>query len=206
MAVANSVAGAKAAMDAGVDCYVNTTINGIGERAGNADLLSTVLAFRKSALFQEAGILDKNITINNFYEIAKYASEAFGVPLPINQPGVGENAFAHESGIHADGVLKDRHNYELYEHSELGIPENVTVKTGRVITVGEYSGLKGFRHVCEQIGILLDNKDEDRIFNLARYANVHTQKPLTRRELKFISDYPDAAEKIMTVSPAEKLC
>ncbi|MCD6575384.1 homocitrate synthase, partial [Candidatus Aerophobetes bacterium] len=110
MAVACSVAGAKAAIDAGVDAYINTTINGMGERAGNADLVSIILALKKSSGFEKLNLLDERVDLSKAWKIAKYASYAFGVPIPINQPGVGENAFAHESGIHADGALKDRRN------------------------------------------------------------------------------------------------
>ncbi|HBH19199.1 MAG TPA: homocitrate synthase, partial [Cyanobacteria bacterium UBA9579] len=115
MAVANSIMGAKAAIDAGVDAYINTAINGMGERAGNADLVSCLLALLKSSGFKDKYVIDPNIDLSQAWKLAKYTSYAFGVPLPINQPAVGDNAFAHESGIHADGALKDRRNYELYD-------------------------------------------------------------------------------------------
>ncbi len=104
MAVANSVAGAKGAIDGGQDVYINTTINGIGERAGNADLVATVLAVTKSKVFAEKYQLGRLIDLTKAWRLAKFASYAFGVPIPINQPGVGANAFAHRSGIHDDGV------------------------------------------------------------------------------------------------------
>ncbi len=120
MAVANSVAGARGVIDGGQDAYINTTLNGIGERAGNADLIATVLALTKSKSFAGKYELGQPIDLTKSWKMAKFASYAFGVPIPINQPGVGSNAFAHESGIHADGVLKDPHNYELYSFDELG--------------------------------------------------------------------------------------
>ena len=113
MAVANSVMGAKAAIDAGVNVYINTAVNGMGERAGNADLVSCILSILKASGFKDKYQLDPNIDLSKAWQLAKYTSYAFGVPLPINQPAVGDNAFAHESGIHADGALKDRRNYEL---------------------------------------------------------------------------------------------
>ena len=180
MAVACSVEGARAAVDAGVDAYINTAINGMGERAGNADLVSCLLAVLKSAGFKNSnGIfkVDENIDLSKAWKLAKYTAYAFGLPIPINQPAVGDNAFAHESGIHADGALKDRRNYE-------------------------YGGIKGFRNVYDKLEIEFKDENEARnILELARYANVHTQKPLTESELKFIYHYPDIAAKIMTVSP-----
>lgn len=203
MAVACSIMGAKAAIDAGQNAFINTAINGMGERAGNADLVSCLLAILKSSGFNKKTYeIDPQIDLSKAWKLSKYTAYAFGVPIPINQPAVGDNAFAHESGIHADGALKDRRNYELYDFEELGRGEPEIIETGRMITVGEYGGIKGFRNVYE--GLELEFKDEieaRNILELARYANVHTQKPLTDSELKFIYHYPDIAAKIMTVSP-----
>ncbi len=202
MAVACSVEGARAAVDAGVDAYINTAINGMGERAGNADLVSCLLACLKSAGFREKYQIDENIDLSKSWKLAKYTAYAFGLPIPINQPAVGDNAFAHESGIHADGALKDRRNYELYDFEELGRGEPEIIETGRMITTGEYGGIKGFRNVYDKLEIEFKDENEARnILELARYANVHTQKPLTESELKFIYHYPDIAARIMTVSP-----
>ncbi len=202
MAVGCSVLGAKAAVDAGVDAYINTAINGMGERAGNADLISCLLAVKKSSGFAGKYNVDPNIDLSKAWKLAKYTSHAFGVPIPANQPAVGGNAFAHESGIHADGALKDRRNYELYDFEELGRGEPEIVETGRMITVGEYGGIKGFRNVYKNLELEFHDEDEARnILELARYANVHTQLPLTDSELRFIYYYPDIAAKIMTVTP-----
>ena len=202
MAAACSVMGAKAAIDAGVDAYINTAINGMGERAGNADLASCLLAVMKSAGFKNKYLIDENIDLSKIWKLAKYTSYAFRVPIPINQPAVGDNAFAHESGIHADGALKDRRNYELYDFEELGRGEPEIIETGRMITTGEYGGIKGFRNVYENLELEFKDEHEARnILELARYANVHTQQPLTDSELRFIYYYPDIAAKIMTVSP-----
>jgi len=205
MAVACSVEGARAALDAGVDAYINTAINGMGERAGNADLVSCLLATLKSAGFKGVNCIDEQIDLSKAWKLAKYTAYAFGLPIPINQPAVGDNAFAHESGIHADGALKDRRNYELYDFEELGRGEPEIIETGRMITTGEYGGIKGFRNVYDKLEIEFKDENEARnILELARYANVHTQKPLTESELKFIYHYPDIAARIMTVSPYYK--
>ncbi|MBR2068565.1 MAG: hypothetical protein IJ877_02265 [Candidatus Gastranaerophilales bacterium] len=202
MAVGCSVMGARAAIDAGVDAWINTAINGMGERAGNADLVSCILAIAKSSGFEGKYKIDPQIDISKAWKLAKYTSYAFGVPIPMNQVAVGANAFAHESGIHADGALKDRRNYELYDFEELGRGEPEIIETGRMITVGEYAGIKGFRNVFHSLELEFHDEDEARnILELARYANVHTQKPLTDSELRFIYFYPNIAAKIMTVDP-----
>ncbi len=203
MAVSNSVAGAKGAIDGGVDTYINTTINGIGERAGNADLVAVVLALKKaSGLKDNYGTLVHKIDLRKTWKISKYASYAFGIPIPLKQPGVGANAFAHESGIHADGALKDRRNYELYDFEELGRGEPEIIETGRMITTGEYGGIKGFRNVYGKLKVKFDtDKETAEVLELARYANIQTQKPLVTEELMFIAKYPKQARKILTVSP-----
>ena len=208
MAVANSLAGAKGAIDGGQDAYINTTINGIGERAGNADLVAVALAVTKSKGFAGQYRLGNKLDLSKSYKIARFASYAFGVPIPINQPGVGANAFAHASGIHADGVLKDTYNYELYDFTELGRGEPEFVETGREICTGQYSGVSGFKHVMGQLNgdmaiTFKDDKEANEILELARYANVEAQKPLVQDELMFIAQYPEIAKKLLTMKPLE---
>ncbi|UCD15999.1 MAG: homocitrate synthase [Candidatus Omnitrophota bacterium] len=201
LAVASSVAGAKAAIDNGVDVYINTCVNGVGERAGNADLISVILAFKYGSGLKKYK-LDDRINLKRAWKISKYASYAFDIPIAINHPGVGSNAFAHESGIHADGALKDRRNYELYDFEELGRGELELIDTGRNITVGEYSGIKGFRNVYEKLEVKFrDDKEAREILELVRYANVHNQKSLVEDELKFVAKHPDIAKLIFTMRP-----
>lgn len=202
MAVANSIAGAMGAIDGGQDAYINTTINGIGERAGNADLIAVILAVTKSKSFKEKYELAGKTNLKCSSKIAKFASYAFGVPIPINQPGVGANAFAHSSGIHADGVLKDPGNYELYGFEELGRGDPEFVETGRQIITGEYSGISGFSHVMGKLDVTFKNREEtNNVLELARYANVEAQKPLVGDELVFIAKYPEIARKLLTLTP-----
>jgi homocitrate synthase NifV len=201
MAVACSVAGAKAAIDAGVDAYINTTVNGMGERAGNADLVSTILAVKKSHGFENKYHL-QDVDLSHVWKLCNYASLSFRVPIPVNQPAVGDNAFAHESGIHVDGTLKDNRNYELYDYTEVGRGHIEQIETGRLITTGEYSGIKGFKNVAGKYELEFhDDKEARDILELVRYANVHTQKPVTEDEMKLIAMYPKQAKKIMTVQP-----
>jgi homocitrate synthase NifV len=206
MAVANSIAGAKGVIDGGQDAYINTTINGIGERAGNADLIAVILAATKSKCFAEKYPLGGEIKLKLASKIAKFTSYAFDVPIPINQPGVGANAFAHASGIHADGVLKDPGNYELYGYEELGRGDPIKVETGREIITGQYSGISGFSHVMGKLDVSFQNKsrnEANEILELVRYANVESHKPLVEDELQFIADFPQIAKKLLTMTPLE---
>jgi len=204
MAVANSLAGAKGAIDGGQDAYINTTVNGIGERAGNADLVATALAITKSKGFAGKYKLEKPVNLTKAWKISRFASYAFEVPIPINQPGVGANAFAHSSGIHADGVLKDPENYELYSFNEVGRGEPELVETGRAICSGEYSGISGFKHIMGQMAVTFeDSAQAEEILELARYANVEAQKPLVEDELLLIAKYPEIAKKLLTLIPPE---
>jgi len=202
LAVANSVSGAIAVVDAGQDAYINCTVNGVGDRAGNADAVSCALALRYGSRVADRWLLDRKVDLSVAWKLARYASYAFGLPIPVNQPGVGDNMFAHESGIHADGALKDRRNYELYDYEDLGRGEPDHTPTGRVITTGEYGGIHGFRHVYEGLGVHFDSDEQAReILRLVQFANMHTQKPLHDDELRFIAQHPEETRLILTVTP-----
>lgn len=204
MAVANSLAGAKGTLDGGQDVYINTTINGIGERAGNADLVAVILAVLKSKNFAHKYEIGDKLDLTKANKLAKFASYAFDVPIPINQPGVGANAFAHASGIHADGVLKDPQNYELYGFEELGRGEPEQVETGREICSGQYGGISGFSFIMGKMKdpICFQTKEEaNNVLELVRYANVESHKPLVEDELRFIAKYPQIAKKLLTLVP-----
>lgn len=187
MAVANSVSGALGDLDAGQDAWINTCVNGIGERSGNADLLSTILAF-EHGFGLEAEIGDA-LDLSWARRFGLWAAYALGQPLPYNQVGVGRNAFAHESGIHADGALKDHGNYELYDEATLGpFPEDWHARAGRVVLTGEYGGKAGFRHVMDGLGV--EVREEDVAFRLVQLCNAMTGRPLTDDELRLIATYP----------------
>src|SRR6266702_1126524 len=190
MAVANSVSGALGDLDAGQDAWINTCINGIGERSGNADLLSCILACQHAFGVSGQAEIGDPVDLAWARRFALWASYAFGQPLPQNQPGTGLNAFAHESGIHADGALKDRHNYELYDDDTLGpFPADWHAVAGRVVLTGEYGGMAGFRHVLDGLGIEAGD-DEDLVFRLVQLCASATGKPLTDDELRLIAAYP----------------
>jgi homocitrate synthase NifV len=189
MAVANSVAGALGDLAAGQDAWINTCVNGVGERSGNADLLSCILALRHG--FGVAGEVEIGDPLDLSWarRFALWAAYAFGQPLPYHQVGAGRNAFAHESGIHADGALKDHRNYELYDEDTLGpFPNDWHDRPGRVVLTGEYGGKAGFRHVMDGLGIEVTN--EDLTFQLVQLCNAATGRPLTDDELRLIGAYP----------------
>jgi isopropylmalate/homocitrate/citramalate synthase len=189
LAVANSVAGALGGLEAGQDVWINTCVNGIGERAGNADLISTILALRYGFDVADRVQIGDDLDLTWARRFAGWAGYAFGQPIPANQPGVGHNAFAHESGIHADGALKDHRNYELYDEDLLGpYPADRHAHSGRIVLTGEYGGLAGFRHVMDELGI--EVTDEALTFKLVQLNNAATGRPLTDEELRFTATYP----------------
>ncbi len=195
MAVANSVSGALGDLDAGQDAWVNTCINGIGERAGNADLVSTILAFRYGYGLEDAvagGVrVADPIDLSWARRFALWASYALGQPLPPTQVGTGSNAFAHESGIHADGALKDHGNYELYDEQLLGpFPSDWHARSGRVVLTGEYGGRAGFYHVLDGLGLAPPEGEDELAFRLVQLCNAMTGRPLTDDELALIVTYP----------------
>ena len=138
LAVANTLA-ALAAGARRVEC----TINGIGERAGNTSLEEIVmlLRVRQAKLGLECGIDTTQIT-----RASRLVSELTGTPVQPNKAVVGANAFAHASGIHQDGVLKDRLNYEIMKPEDVGLSESRIVLTAR-------SGRHAFRHRLERLGL-----------------------------------------------------
>ena len=191
LAVANSVAGALGDLDAGQDAWINTCVNGIGERAGNADLLSTILAFRHGFGLAGTAQIGDALDLSWARRFALWASYALGQPLPYNQVGVGRNAFSHESGIHADGALKDHGNYELYDEQTLGeFPDDWHTRPGRVVLTGEYGGKAGFQHVMDSLGIEIAEGDEQVAFEVVQACNAMTGRPLTDDELRLIGGYP----------------
>ena len=157
-----------------------------------------------SMTLKAIGTVRSQIKLTTAAKIAEFASYAFELPIPINQPGVGANAFAHASGIHADGVLKDPENYELYNYEELGRGDPEFVETGREIIAGQYSGISGFSHVMSRLEVPVkfqNRKRANEILELVRFANVESQRPLVEDQLLFIAKYPGIAKKLLTLTP-----
>ena len=144
MAVANSLA---AVMNGArqVEC----TINGLGERAGNASLEEIVMAVRtRRDVFQ----CDTRIDATQIVPVSKLVSTITGYPVQPNKAIVGANAFAHESGIHQDGVLKHRETYEIMRAEDVGWNANR-------LTLGKLSGRNAFKTKLAELGIVLDSEE-----------------------------------------------
>jgi 2-isopropylmalate synthase len=145
MAVANSLA----AVQAGAR-QVECTINGLGERAGNASLEEIVMAVKtRGDIFG----LETGIDTSQIVATSKLVSTITGYPVQPNKAIVGANAFAHESGIHQDGVLKHRETYEIMR------PEDVGWATNR-LTLGKLSGRNAFRTRLQELGIVVESEEQ----------------------------------------------
>jgi len=138
LAVANSLA----AVEAGAR-QVEGAINGIGERAGNTSIEEVVMALRVRADAYGVGV---GVTTEEIYETSRLVSEQTGYPIQFNKAVVGRNAFAHESGIHQHGVLRERTTYEIMDPMAVGMGNSV-------IVIGKHSGRAAFRHSLDQLGI-----------------------------------------------------
>ncbi len=150
MAVANSLAGVRNGAR-----QVECTINGLGERAGNAALEEVVMAIRTRADFFNQAAKDGLTTNINTKEIAKTSqlvSQLTGFVVQPNKAIVGANAFAHESGVHVDGMLKNRSTYEIMTPETIGL-------TGSRMVLGRHTGRHGFAERCKELGYKL-SKDE----------------------------------------------
>ena len=144
MAVANSLA----AVQAGAR-QVECTINGLGERAGNASLEEVVMAVRtRSDIFD----VETNIDTTQIVPASRLVSQITGYPVQPNKAIVGANAFAHESGIHQDGVLKHRETYEIMRAQDVGWAQNKLV-------LGKLSGRNAFRNRLQELGIPIASEE-----------------------------------------------
>ncbi len=149
LAVANSLAavmnGAK---------QVECTINGIGERAGNASLEEFVMAL---ATRSDAYNLNTTIDTKKLYPTSRMVSRLTGLMVQRNKAIIGENAFAHEAGIHQDGYLKERTTYEIMDPKEVGLPDSKLV-------LGKHSGRHAFKDRITDLGYTIDADTIDRLF------------------------------------------
>jgi 2-isopropylmalate synthase len=148
-AVANSLA----AIHAGAR-QVECTINGIGERAGNASLEEIVMALRTR---RDLFTVDTRVRTEEIYRTSKLLSHVTGVHVQPNKAVVGENAFAHEAGIHQDGVLKEKLTYEIMRPEDIGRSSNKLV-------LGKHSGRHAFKIRLKDLGVDLEGADLDKAF------------------------------------------
>ncbi len=149
LAVANSLAGVEAGAR-----QIECTINGIGERAGNASLEEVVMALqtRKNFYAFESGVDTRHI-----FPTSRLLANLTGIKVQPNKAIVGANAFAHEAGIHQDGVLKNPLTYEIMKPDTIGLPENQLV-------LGKHSGRHAFRDRLKELGYELSKEDLDKAF------------------------------------------
>ncbi len=149
LAVANSLA-AVAAGARQVEC----TINGIGERAGNASLEEIVMAMR---VRPDRYAYDTGMVSEQLFPASQLLSEITGVPVQPNKAITGRNAFAHEAGIHQDGMLKNPLTYEIMTPQSVGVPDSRLV-------LGKHSGRHALGLRCEQLGFQFDRRELDEIY------------------------------------------
>jgi 2-isopropylmalate synthase len=147
------VANSLAAVEHGAR-QVEVTVNGIGERAGNTSLEELVMALhtRKDRIPYTTGIERRQI-----YPASRLVSRITGLVVPANKAVVGSNAFAHESGIHQDGVLKKRSTYEIMTPQDIGLDQNLLV-------LGKHSGRHAFQNRVNDLGYALNSADLERVF------------------------------------------
>jgi 2-isopropylmalate synthase len=170
LAVANSIAAVQ-----GGARQIECTINGIGERAGNASLEELVMAFRvrRDRLPYDTGIHSPFL-----FETSQLLTQLTSEPVQANKAIVGRNAFAHEAGIHQDGVLKDPRTYEIMAPQDVGQP------IGRLV-LGRHSGRHAVQSRCEALGFTLNHADIDDIYR-AVIALTERRKAISDNELRRI--------------------
>lgn len=171
MATANAIAGVRAGAD-----FVNTTVNGLGERAGNAALEEVVMAMKYAC--------DRPLDIDThrFVELSRLVGQASHRPVPEWKAVVGEKVFSHESGLHADGVLKYPQNYEGFDPSEVGLT--------RHMVLGKHSGGHGLQSRLQQLGIHLDNEKVNVLLQQVRAISQKNKRCLADDELLSLVAHP----------------
>ncbi len=183
MATANAVAGIKAGAK-----FVSTTVMGIGERTGNTPLEEIVMAC-KHLLKIHTGIETERLK-----EVAEFVAKASARDIPPWKPIVGENCFAHEAGIHTDGVIKYLSNYEPYSPEEVG--------QTRKIIIGKHSGKSTIVSALKDKGINIDENTASVLLARVRSASVSLKRSLTSNELLYL--YQDLKDGTNVVEGEEE--
>jgi homocitrate synthase NifV len=159
LATANSLA----ALMAGAS-HVNTTVNGLGERAGNAPLEEVVMALWR------VHDIDMGVDMQRFPAISKLVAEASGKMIAANKSIVGEAVFTHESGLHVDGLLKDPATYENFDPAQVG--------RTRQLVLGKHSGSHSVKHAYAQLGISLQKDEAPQLLaQIRQFANSTKRTP-----------------------------
>jgi homocitrate synthase NifV len=184
MATANSLSGIRAGAR-----YVTVSVNGLGERTGNAALEEIVMALK----YLED--IELEVATTRFREISEYVARASSRAIPIWKAIVGTNIFAHESGIHADGVIKNPLTYEVFPPEDVGLT--------RQLVVGKHSGSRTIQHKFKEFGIDLSDKQASAILEEARQMAVDLKRALFEKELVYI--YQDFIARDEKREEAEKV-
>ncbi|MDD2402451.1 MAG: homocitrate synthase [Clostridia bacterium] len=174
LATANTLAGLRAgATHAGV------TVNGLGERAGNAALEEVGMSLKH--------LLGCPMSLNTkgFLELSHYVADASGRPLPLSKPIVGKNMFAHESGIHADGAIKNPRTYEAFDPEEVGLI--------RQIYVGKHSGKATIKNKFHEFNMEISDEASVLLLEEVRKHAIELKRPLFDKEL--VQLYQDICKK-----------
>ena len=164
LATANTLAAARAGAT-----HANTTVNGLGERAGNAALEEVVLGLR-----QCHGI-ETGVSLRDFPALAEVVSRASGRPIPWQKSLVGEGAFTHEAGIHVDGLIKDPDNYQAFDPQIVG-------RSHRVV-LGKHSGSKSVQMVYAGLGARLGEEEARHLLERVRNFVAAAKRPPAEAEL-----------------------
>ncbi|MDW7651746.1 MAG: homocitrate synthase [Bacillota bacterium] len=167
MATANSLAGVRAGAS-----MVGVTVNGLGERAGNAVLAEVAMSLKY--LFD----INVNVKPAELREVSEYVALASGRALPVCKPIVGTNMFAHESGIHADGVIKHPSTYEVFHPEEVGLQ--------RQIIIGKHSGSRSLVLKFQEYGIMLSDAEAGEMLPMVRAAAVDLKRILFDKEIMYV--------------------
>lgn len=164
MATANAMAGVMGGAN-----YIGCTVNGLGERAGNAALEEVLMALKFLYKY------DTTVDTTKFVELSRYVSKASGRELPAWKPIVGTNMFRHESGVHADGAIKNPKNYEAFDPSVVGLE--------RQIVIGKHSGKAGIVNKFKEYGIELNSEEANEMLEEVRKTSVGLKRELFDKEL-----------------------
>jgi homocitrate synthase NifV len=166
------VANALAAYEVGAE-WASTTVNGLGERAGNSSLEGIIMSLTK--LYN----LETNFKMDKLYEISRYVEEASGLPVPANRSIVGQHMFTHESGIHVDGVLKYPYTYESFLPDEIG--------ASRKIIIGKHSGKHAVWDKLKELGVEVDKDQLIEILDVIKERSQKRKSAIKDKELKKIA-------------------
>ncbi len=168
MAVANSLAGVAAGAR-----QVECTVNGIGERAGNAALEEIVMALKTR---ENAFDAYTDVDSKKLYRTSRLVSSVIGVKLPPNKAIVGKNAFVHESGIHQHGIMQDKATYEIINPEAVGMPQNE-------LLLGKHSGKHAFAQLADEMGYSLTEEQINAVFPAYKEL-ADRKKEITRADIE----------------------